>query len=152
MISPSGAVKVMIATKPVDFRKGAEGLAALVKAEMGADPFSGTIYVFRAKRTDRIKLIFWDGSGVCLVAKRLEDDREYNAGLVRTLEAEVQRLKSSLTPEGECASCVAWHEETTRLQAEARDLRDKNEFDASVYGKLVDRLQTEARKCGRHGL
>ncbi|WP_420851259.1 IS66 family insertion sequence element accessory protein TnpB [Rhizobium quercicola] len=38
----------MIATKPVDFRKGAEGLAALVKAEMGADPFSGMIYVFRA--------------------------------------------------------------------------------------------------------
>lgn len=67
MIGPSGAVKVMIATKPVDFRKGAEGLAALVKAQMGADPFSGTIYVFRAKRTDRIKLIFWDGSGVCLV-------------------------------------------------------------------------------------
>jgi transposase len=73
VIGPSGAVKVMIATKPVDFRKGAEGLAALVKAEMGADPFSGTIYVFRAKRADRIKLIFWDGSGVCLVAKRLED-------------------------------------------------------------------------------
>lgn len=48
-------------------------MAALVKAERGADPFSGTIYVFRAKRTDRIKLIFWDGSGVCLVAKRLED-------------------------------------------------------------------------------
>ena len=38
MIGPSGAVKVMIATKPVDFRKGAEGLAALVKAQMGADP------------------------------------------------------------------------------------------------------------------
>jgi transposase len=52
VIGPSGAVKVMIATKPVDFRKGADGLAALVKAEMGADPFSGTIYVFRAKRTD----------------------------------------------------------------------------------------------------
>ncbi|WP_376776681.1 IS66 family insertion sequence element accessory protein TnpB [Rhizobium laguerreae] len=41
---------------------------------MGADPFSGTIYVFRAKRTDRIKLIFWDGSGVCLVAN---DQRSY---------------------------------------------------------------------------
>ena len=51
MIGPSGAVKVMVATRPVDFRKGAEGLAALVKAEMGADPFSGAIYVFRAKRT-----------------------------------------------------------------------------------------------------
>ncbi|PDT43747.1 hypothetical protein CO661_33365 [Sinorhizobium fredii] len=50
MIGPSGAVKVMVATRPVDFRKGAEGLAVLVKAEMGADPFSGTIYVLRAKR------------------------------------------------------------------------------------------------------
>ncbi|PDS76356.1 hypothetical protein CO667_22365 [Rhizobium sp. L43] len=40
---------------------------------MGADPFPGTIYLFRAKRTDRINLIFWDGGGVCLVANRLED-------------------------------------------------------------------------------
>ena len=40
---------------------------------MGADPFSGAVYVFRAKRADRVKLIFWDGTGVCLFAKRLED-------------------------------------------------------------------------------
>ena len=68
-----GAVRVMVATKPVDFRKGADGLAALVRETMAADPFSGAIYVFRAKRADRIKLIFWDGTGVCLLAKRLED-------------------------------------------------------------------------------
>jgi transposase len=73
MIGPTGAVRVMVATKPVDFRKGAEGLAALVREEMKADPFSGAIYVFRAKRTDRVKLVFWDGTGVCLFAKRLED-------------------------------------------------------------------------------
>ena len=63
----------MVATKPVDFRKGAEGLAALVRETMKADPFSGAVYVFRAKRADRVKLIFWDGTGVCLFAKRLED-------------------------------------------------------------------------------
>ena len=73
MIGPSGTVRVLVATKPVDFRKGADGLAALVRETMGADPFSGTVYVFRAKRTDRIKLVFWDGTGVVLVAKRLED-------------------------------------------------------------------------------
>ena len=56
MIGPTGAVRVMIATKPVDFRKGAEGLAALVRESMGADPFSGAVYVFRARRADRIKL------------------------------------------------------------------------------------------------
>jgi len=45
----------------------------LVREAMLADPFSGTVYVFRAKRADRIKLIFWDGTGLCLFAKRLED-------------------------------------------------------------------------------
>jgi transposase len=62
VIGPTGAVRVMVATKPVDFRKGAEGLATLVRETMTADPFSGAIYVFRAKRADRIKLIFWDGT------------------------------------------------------------------------------------------
>jgi transposase len=64
MIGPSGTVRVLVATKPVDFRKGADGLAALVRDTMGADPFSGTVYVFRAKRADRVKLVFWDGTGV----------------------------------------------------------------------------------------
>jgi transposase len=73
MIGPTGAVRVMVATKPIDFRKGAEGLAALVRETMAADPFSGAVYVFRAKRADRIKLVFWDGTGLCLFAKRLED-------------------------------------------------------------------------------
>jgi transposase len=68
-------VRVLVATKPVDFRKGAEGLAALVRETMRADPFSGVVYVFRAKRADRVKLIFWDGTGVVLVAKRLEDGK-----------------------------------------------------------------------------
>ena len=71
-IGPSGGVRVLMATKPVDFRKGANGLAALIKDEMKADPFSGVVYVFRAKRADRIKLLYWDGSGVVLMAKTLE--------------------------------------------------------------------------------
>lgn len=50
MIGPTGAVRVMVATRPVDFRKGADGLAALVRESMAADPFSGAVYVFRAKR------------------------------------------------------------------------------------------------------
>ena len=50
MIGPSGIVRVMVATKPVDFRKGMEGLAALVSEHMKVDPFSGAVYVFRAKR------------------------------------------------------------------------------------------------------
>ena len=72
MIGPGTDARVMIATRPVDFRKGPDSLAALVAAQFGGDPFSGVIYVFRAKRTDRIKLIWWDGTGLCLMAKRLE--------------------------------------------------------------------------------
>src|SRR5690606_29550444 len=72
MIAVSSGLKVLIATKPVDFRKGMDGLAALVKAHLGADPFSGAVFVFRARRADRIKLIVWDGTGLCLFAKRLE--------------------------------------------------------------------------------
>jgi transposase len=59
------------ATRPVDFRKGAERLAALVRETMGCNPFDGALYVFRAKRADRIKIVFWDGTGVCLFANYL---------------------------------------------------------------------------------
>lgn len=72
MIVPSGAVRVLVATRPVDFRKGMDGLAALVRESLGCDPFSGVVYVFRSKRADRLKLLLWDGSGVVLLAKRLE--------------------------------------------------------------------------------
>ena len=58
MIGPSGSVRLMVATRQVDFRKGMDGLAALVREAMGADPFSGTVYVFRSKRADRAKLLF----------------------------------------------------------------------------------------------
>jgi transposase len=68
---PSGA-SVYVATQPVDFRKGASGLMSLVQ-ENGADPFSGALYVFRSKRADRVKIVWWDGSGVCLFAKRLDE-------------------------------------------------------------------------------
>lgn len=72
MIIPSGAVRVLVATRPVDFRKGMDGLAALARENLGADPYSGVIYVFRAKRADRVKLLLWDGTGLMLVSKRLE--------------------------------------------------------------------------------
>ena len=68
----TGDIKVLLATKPVDFRKQADSLAALVQEALGADPFSGTIYVFRSKRADRVKLVWWDGTGLVLLSKRLE--------------------------------------------------------------------------------
>jgi hypothetical protein len=52
---------LLIATKPVDFRKGADGLAALVRETLGDDPFSDAIYVFRSKRADHVEMPAWDG-------------------------------------------------------------------------------------------
>ena len=100
VIGPTGAVRVLVATKPVDFRKGAEGLAALVRETMKADPFSGAVYVFRAKRADRVKLIYWDGTGVCLFAKRLEDGKfrwpNVQDGVMRLSAAELSALLEGL--------------------------------------------------------
>lgn len=72
MIAVPAGVRVLVATKPIDFRKGADGLAALIREVLGHDPFCGTIYVFRAKRADRVKIVAWDGSGLVLLWKRLE--------------------------------------------------------------------------------
>ena len=72
MIAVPAGVKVLVGTKPVDFRKGADGLVALVREALGHDPFSGTIFIFRSKRADRLKILAWDGSGLILFWKRLE--------------------------------------------------------------------------------
>lgn len=100
MIGPSGSIRVMVATRPVDFRKGAEGLAAMVRETMGTDPFSGAVYVFRAKRADHIKLIYFDGTGMRLLAKRLEDGKfcwpNISDGVVRLTAAQLQALLEGL--------------------------------------------------------
>ncbi|TPG52456.1 transposase [Roseomonas nepalensis] len=72
MIAPPAGARILLATKPVDFRKGAHSLAALAAEVLGADPFSGAVLVFRSRRADRIKILLWDGSGLVLIWKQLE--------------------------------------------------------------------------------
>jgi len=73
MIAVPAGMRVLVATKPVDFRRGADRLAALVRENLGHDPFSGTIFIFRSKRADRLKILAWDGSGLVLFWKRIEN-------------------------------------------------------------------------------
>jgi transposase len=73
MIFPSNWVRIMVATKPIDFRKGHDSLAAMVKNELRKDPFTATVFVFRARKADRLKLLYWDGTGLVMAYKRLED-------------------------------------------------------------------------------
>ena len=73
MITPTSSVRIYVCTKPVDFRKGHDGLTTLVMNQLKCNPFDGAVFVFRAKRADRLKLVFWDGSGLVMAYKRLED-------------------------------------------------------------------------------
>ncbi|WP_430650115.1 IS66 family insertion sequence element accessory protein TnpB [Bradyrhizobium lablabi] len=75
MIAPGSGVRVYLATQPCDMRKGMDGLAAQVQNVLAADPFSGALFVFRGKRGDMLKILAWDGSGLCLFAKRLEQGK-----------------------------------------------------------------------------
>ena len=71
---PSGT-RVWLAAGATDLRRGFDGLAALVQTQLEADPFSGHLFVFRGRRGDLIKVLWWDGQGMCLFAKRLERGR-----------------------------------------------------------------------------
>ena len=62
----------LLATRPVDFRKGAHGLAALAQEVLAEDPFSGAVIVWRSKRSDRVKILVWDTSGLVLIWKQLQ--------------------------------------------------------------------------------
>jgi transposase len=68
---PSGT-RILLATRPVDLRKGAHGLAALAQEVLAEDPFSGTVIVYRSKRSDRLKILVWDTSGLVLVWKQMQ--------------------------------------------------------------------------------
>ena len=75
MIAPPAGTRIWIAAGVTDMRRGFDGLAALVQTQLQADPFSGQIFVFRGRRGDLVKLLWWDGDGLCLFAKRLERGR-----------------------------------------------------------------------------
>ena len=75
MIGVAAGTKVFLACRPVDLRNGFDGLASKAQQVIGADPFSGHLFLFRGKRGDYLKALCWDGSGLCLFAKRLEKGR-----------------------------------------------------------------------------
>jgi len=75
VIAPPSGVRVYLAMGPTDMRKGFDGLAMVAQETLQQDPFSGHLFVFRGKRGDLVKILYWDGQGFCLFAKRLEKGR-----------------------------------------------------------------------------
>ncbi len=93
MIVGSLARRVYAYAAPVDMRKGYDGLSAVVREELGCDPLSGDLYLFVSRNRIRAKVLLWDGTGLCVYAKRLERGRF--ACLWRSGEGELLQLSAS---------------------------------------------------------
>ena len=75
MIGPRVGTQVWLVAGVTDMRRGFTGLSARVQTALEQDPFSGHVFVFRGRRGNLVKLLWWDGDGLCLFAKRLERGR-----------------------------------------------------------------------------
>jgi transposase len=93
MIQLVPQLRILLACKPIDFRNGIDGLAALCKRELEEDPFSGTLFVFRNRRGTALKMLCYDGIGFYLFTRRFSQGRirwwpEDQDAPIRPLEAQ----------------------------------------------------------------
>jgi transposase len=100
MIALPAGTQVWLAAGQTDLRKGFDGLAALVQVQLSEDPFSGQLYVFRGRRGDRLKILWWSGDGLCLFAKRLERGKfvwpQATSGTVSLTAAQLSMLMEGI--------------------------------------------------------
>ena len=96
MIGLASSARIWLACGVTDLRNGFDGLAGLVQTQLAEDPFSGQLYVFRGRRGDRVKMLWFDGDGLCLFAKRLEQGKfvwpQASIGTVHLSQAQLSML------------------------------------------------------------
>jgi transposase len=96
MIALPASTQVWIAAGVTDLRRGFTGLSGVVQTVLDQDPFSGHVFVFRGRRGDLIKVLWWDGDGLCLLSKRLERGRfvwpRASSGTVALTRAQLSML------------------------------------------------------------
>jgi transposase len=96
VLSLPSALRIFLAVEPADMRKGFDGLSQLVRERIAQDPLSGHLFVFRNKRRDRIKILYWDRDGLALWYKRLEKGTfrfpEARDGRVEVTPAEIAAI------------------------------------------------------------
>ena len=96
MISPPPGARIWLACGVTDLRRGFDGLAALVQSQLSADPYGGHLFVFRGRRGNRLKILWWSGDGLNLFAKRLDGGRfvwpQTVTGTVAMTSAELSML------------------------------------------------------------
>jgi transposase len=110
VISFGSDARVFVATTPIDFRKGVHGLVALVAEGRQGSPYSGDVFVFRSKRADKLKFLVFDGTGMILATKWLEENRfawpPIRAGTMRLTPTQFAMLFEGLSE---------WHRIAQRL-------------------------------------
>ena len=130
MIGASPSVRVFAYTEAVDMRKGFDGLFGLVKTHLGRDPLSGDLFVFMSRNRKRAKVLLWDGTGLCLYAKRLERGQFANlwsgpdraeielttAELQLFLEGSALVGKVAVSPRKLCLNCLTNNAFIERIQ------------------------------------
>jgi transposase len=96
MIGLPANTRVWLAAGHTDMRRGFDGLSGMVQTALAANPYSGHVFAFRGKRGDLIKILWWDGQGLCLLAKRLERGRfvwpQAESGSVSLTQAQLSML------------------------------------------------------------
>lgn len=96
MIGLPAGTRIWLVAGVTDMRRGFDGLAAVIQERIGGEPFGGHVFVFRGKRGDLVKLLWWDGDGLCLFAKRLEKGRfiwpQAEGGAVHLTTAQLSML------------------------------------------------------------
>ena len=111
MITVPAGVRVYLALGTTDMRKGFDGLSLLAQEVLREDPFSGHLFVFRGRRGDLIKVLYWDGQGLCRFGKRLERGRfiwpqAAREGTVMLSPAQLAMLLEGSTGGRRCAPLV----------------------------------------------
>lgn len=121
MFFPEGRVRVHVYGRPADMRKSFDGLYALTRQELGQDPLSGHLFVFINRRATQMKVLYWDRTGFCLWAKRLERGRFLSDWrkvatremdwtglklLLEGIEAKVVKKRYPLSPRGDACGIM----------------------------------------------
>lgn len=135
MLSLSGQHAIYACTTPVDFRKQHDGLVAIVREHLGADPFEGSVFVFFNRRRDRVKLLLWDRNGFWLLYKRLE-------------KGTYERLRASDSP----SLSLSRAELSMLLDGFALGKGKKRRHFADVYridGRASERSGNESKRSSR---
>jgi transposase len=116
MLSIPQPVRIYLCAAPTDMRKGFDSLAAIVTEELGGDPLSGHLFVFRSRRGDRLKLLYWDRDGLALYYKRLEQ------GVFRFPAAAVDAKSVEVT--AEVLSLLLWGIDPVGVKRQKRYRRE----------------------------